>query len=447
MWNTERQFAIILWGRTMPLFSNNRELTEFRTWASEHAVRLELPIRSERNFERLVALDMALAAKRIVYLGEPDHFIHEKYDYRLLMLRYLVSRGWNHVGEEMGLVDGHRINQFLAGGDSDYLDRVPMYGYKGGQRTDRDDSATGLLKDSFAAFPLAPFVAEQRSFARGLRDIATAHSRGLSFFGLDIDALPGAGYEDLAEMLAPVADDALVAKILTTLARVPGETRVEEVARLDIAIQMIDAELGTLSRLLGTARAADIARFAGALRDSFRYTQAAYPASDWASLNVGMALREEAMHRNVAARFAEAGENAKAVLMSHNLHLAKDFDGINGSFGAGPGGGRVAALGTHVNRRFPEKVFSVWMLCNRGRDCQPFSFCTSEIKPVEGSLNSILSEIGPALILPLSADAPIPQLLNSKMLIQMDGQPGVRAAIAEQADAIFFVDEVSPLRS
>src|ERR1700681_241236 len=198
----------------MSLFSNGRAIRELKAWASEHAIRLDLPLQTERNFERLGALDLAIAAKRIVYLGEPGHFIHEKYDYRLLMLRYLVSRGWKHIGEEMGLVDGHRINQFLAGGDSDYLDRVPMYGYKGGQRTDRDDSATGLLRDSFTAFPLAPCVAEQRSFARGLRDIAIAHSRGLSFFGFDIDSLPGAGYEDLAEMLAPVAGDALVAKII-----------------------------------------------------------------------------------------------------------------------------------------------------------------------------------------------------------------------------------------
>jgi erythromycin esterase-like protein len=321
-----------------------------------------------------------------------------------------------------------------------------MYGYKGGLRTDRDDSATGLLKDSFTAFSLTQFVAEQKSFARGLRDIATAHSGELSFFGFDIDALPGAGYEDLIEMLAPATDDALVATILATLARISGETRVEEVARLDRANQLIDAEPATLSRLLGAARATDIARFARALRDSFHYTQAAYPASDWPSLSVGMALREEAMHRNVTGRFAEAGENTKAVLMSHNLHLAKDFDRIKWSFGAGPGGGRVPALGTYLNRMFPEKVFSVWMLCNRGRDCQPFSFCTSEIKPVEGSLNSILSEVGPALILPLHTDGPRPALLDSKMLVQMDGQPGVRAAIAEQADAIFFIDEVSPLR-
>ena len=421
----------------MRLFSNDRAIRELKAWASEHAIRLELPILSERNFERLAALDAAIGGERIVYLGEPDHFIHEKYDYRLLMLRYLVSRGWNHIGEEMGVVDGHRINQFLASGDSSFLDRVPMYGYKGGQRTDRDDSATGLLKDSFTAFPLAPFVAEQKSFARGLRDVAAS---GLNFFGFDIDALPGAGYEELTAMLAPVADDALVANILATLVCVAGETRVEEVARLDSAIQMIDSNLGAVL-------AADIARFARALRDSFHYTQAAYPASDWPSLNVAMALREESMHRNVTARFAEAGTDTKTVLMSHNLHLAKDFDRIKGNIGAGPGGGRAPALGTYLNRMFPGKVFSVWMLCNRGRDCQPFSFCTCEIKPVEGSLNSILGEIGPALILPLKTGGPRPALLDSKMLIQMDGQPGVHAAIAEQADAIFFIDEVSPLRA
>src|SRR4029077_7230148 len=109
----------------MRLFSNAPAIREFKAWASARAIRLDLPLRSERNFERLSVLDPAIASKRIGYLGEPDHFIHEKYDYRLLMLRYLVSRGWNHIGEEMGLVDGYRINQFLAGGDSDFLDRVP----------------------------------------------------------------------------------------------------------------------------------------------------------------------------------------------------------------------------------------------------------------------------------------------------------------------------------
>lgn len=242
----------------MPLFSNDRAITEFKSWASEHAIRLDLPLQSDRNLARLAALDSSLANKRIVYLGEPDHFIHEKYDYRLLMLRYLVSRGWNHIGEEMGVVDGYRINNFLETGDSSHLDRAPIYGYKGGIRTDRDDSATGLLKDSFTAFPLDVFAAEQKSFARGLRDIATAHSSGIKLFGFDIDALPGAGYEDLAEMLAPAAANESTAKILATLSRVPDETRVDEVARLDRAIQLIDAQLAMPSPLIGSAHAADV---------------------------------------------------------------------------------------------------------------------------------------------------------------------------------------------
>src|SRR5689334_11513407 len=125
----------------MRLFSNDLAIREFKAWASTHAIRLDLPLRSERNFERLGVLDSALASKRIVYLGEPDHFIHETYDYPLLMLRFVISRGCNHLGEEVGLVEGYRINQSLAGGDSDFLERVPMYGYKGGQRTDRHGSA------------------------------------------------------------------------------------------------------------------------------------------------------------------------------------------------------------------------------------------------------------------------------------------------------------------
>lgn len=429
----------------MSLFSNARAITEFKGWASARAIRLDIPVQSEPNLKRLAALDTALENKRIVYLGEPDHFIHEKYDYRLLMLRYLISRGYNQIGEEMGTIDGHRIAQFLATGDSHHLDSAPIYGYKGGQRTDRDDSATGLLKDSFTAFPLAKFAAEQKSFAHGLREIMTAHSE-VSFFGFDIDALPGAGYEDLTEILAPASDNDTVRRTLNLLARVPNETRTDEIARLDRAIQLIAEERVPLSQLLGSAHATNVAKFAQALRDSFHYTQSAYPASDWPSLNDAMALREETMHRNVATRLADAGANSKTILMSHNLHLAKDFDRIKGSFGAGPGGGKVPALGTFLNRKMPGQIFSIWMLCNRGRDCQPFSFCTCEIKPVKGSLNSILSETGPALLLPLSSDSPIPSLLDSEILIQMDGQPGVRARIPDQADAIFFIDEVSPLR-
>jgi hypothetical protein len=45
-------------------------------------------------------LDDLAAAAHVAYIGEMDHFIAEKYDYRLLCIRYLVSRGWRVFGEE-----------------------------------------------------------------------------------------------------------------------------------------------------------------------------------------------------------------------------------------------------------------------------------------------------------------------------------------------------------
>jgi len=45
-------------------------------------------------------LDDLAGDARIAYIGELDHFIAEKYEYRLLCIRYLVSRGWRVFGEE-----------------------------------------------------------------------------------------------------------------------------------------------------------------------------------------------------------------------------------------------------------------------------------------------------------------------------------------------------------
>lgn len=45
-------------------------------------------------------LDDLADRARVAYLGEMDHFVAEKYDFRLLCIRYLASRGWRVVGEE-----------------------------------------------------------------------------------------------------------------------------------------------------------------------------------------------------------------------------------------------------------------------------------------------------------------------------------------------------------
>jgi hypothetical protein len=45
-------------------------------------------------------LDDLADRARVAFIGEMDHFVEEKYDFRLLCIRYLASRGWRFFGEE-----------------------------------------------------------------------------------------------------------------------------------------------------------------------------------------------------------------------------------------------------------------------------------------------------------------------------------------------------------
>ncbi|HEX3043266.1 MAG TPA: hypothetical protein VHY08_00815, partial [Bacillota bacterium] len=67
------------------------EIEAFISWAREHALRTDSLDAQNAEIEKLSILDPLLARKRIVYLGEEDHWVHEKSDYRLLLLRYLYS--------------------------------------------------------------------------------------------------------------------------------------------------------------------------------------------------------------------------------------------------------------------------------------------------------------------------------------------------------------------
>ena len=414
--------------------SRRRAIQDFRTYAAERAIAFsDLDAIDENEIARqLSILDPLLAGKRFAYIGESDHFIHEKYAYRLAILNYLAARGFTHVGEEIGASDGMRIDRFIETGDESQLERITIYGYSGASRSDRDDTPTGILRDSFgSAYPTAQFAAEQKRFAHGLRNI------GLHFFGFDIDPLPGGGYEDLAEILASMPADAKVDQIRKALQRLEGETIDAEIARLDDALRLIEAGRFDALRYSATC-----------LRDSFDYVRMTYPAKTFDALNAGMAFRERYMHRQLDRRLGQMRPNEKLALMSHNMHLCRAPDAVAGSnAAAGPGGKTDPPLGAWLAARYPAEIFSVWMLIGRGRDSQPFPTLSKEIKEKPGTLNALLGEIGNCFVLPIDAADSRARLLSENIEIMHDGNGGVRTAIARQADAIFFVRDVTPLRA
>ncbi len=171
-------------------------------WAAEHALILNSVDWPGTTPQELRSISDDLERARVVFIGEPDHYIAEKYDYRLLLMRALFEHGYRHIGMEMGLSDGMRIDRYLETGDERYLDRVALYGYRGDARPDRASIPPPL--EAVAGQPFYDsFISEERAFLRRLREINAALGPGeerLHWFGWDIDVTaPGGGYTEARE--------------------------------------------------------------------------------------------------------------------------------------------------------------------------------------------------------------------------------------------------------
>ena len=98
-----------------------------------------------------------------------DHFIHEKYDFRLLCIRYLASRGWRWFGEELDHRQGERIDRYLTGnGDASLLDAID----------EPEWYTSGILASNTDRYPKAAFDAEQRRFHEAVRRTASRTRAG-----------------------------------------------------------------------------------------------------------------------------------------------------------------------------------------------------------------------------------------------------------------------------
>jgi hypothetical protein len=430
--------------------SKSRDLKDFMAFARERAIHLDLNTSPVVNAAKLAALDSIVTGKRLAFVGEPDHFIHEKYAYRATMLAYIARHGFTRVGEELSRTDGARIDSFIESGDASCLARIATYGYRGGLRDDRDDTPTGVLKDSYGdKYPIAEFRAEQVRFAEAMRAIASQLDPGtnrLRWFGFDVDALPGCAYEDLAAMLDGAHHDPAVASILNGIRRVPGESIDDEIRRLDSVLELLRTQRDNLGTILGLDVTAETTYITQWLRDSFAYIRMIIPITRWEQLNPAMAERELMMHREALRQLESAQPGEKVVLMSHDAHLCRDRAAIRGmGAAAGPGGKSASPLGEFLSRRFPGEVFTTWLLVGQGRDRQQFAELSDEIKIVAGSLNAILVDLGACFILPIDRNDSRARLLTSTMQLVMDGNVSLHTAPASQADAIFFIHDVTPI--
>lgn len=426
---------------------------EVVAWVADHGVPApvdDVDWAASADVELLAWLDPLVTRARLVYVGESNHFVHEKTGYRILLSRYLHSRGCRVFVDELAWSDGRRVDRYLVTGDRAWLDRVTTWGYEGDDRADRDDRSTGYLASATGEYPSVAFRAEHERWLEALRSCTTSDDP-VHFWGMDIDYTPGAGYPHLRSALDGLraVHPEVVAMLDVLAARVPFESVADELAR----IETLDAACTKLvgERRLDGAGPSDelwweLQQAVRSLRRGLEYLTLTQAATDLPSVAPAMALRERVMAEQVRAVLARS-PSAPVALFAHNLHLARDDATIDRDGGVGPGGDRAPAVGTQLALDHPGEVAAVWMVDVRGRDAQPFREATNRVRSPAGTLNADLGAAGDTYLVPTHRPDGAPSPFDRRRRLSLLYGTSAELCVAEQADALYVVRDVTPIRA
>jgi erythromycin esterase-like protein len=413
-------------------------------WIRENAVQFDTLNWLKIDMEDLSFLDEALKGKRVVYLGEPDHYIHEKYDFRLILIRYLFEKGWRYIGMEMGLFDGFKVDEYLKNGDGSILNQMQVYGYRGDLRSDRDDEYKGFAANKHPTFR-STFVAEEKRFLKQLRSLNEDQSPGekrLHWFGFDVDKRPGLGYERIEDLLGAQKSTPEIEAVMTRLKLVEGESRKEELARIEEAIKDMDTSRDKLLSQLGDADYLRTHKYLRGIKNSLIFLDRAIDGPQSRGWVPALIEREKVMFHLMDELLAELPPDEKIILMAHNMHLCKDYTtcGFVG-FPMWP------SIGTHVAKALPDQVYSIWMLYDHGRHANVSRTHVFEDVPSHpGRIEHLMAKAGSQYLLPLFTGDPREAYLDGQRNFVLNGGIG-EGLIRKQADAIFFVKQVQAIRS
>ena len=362
--------------------------------------------------------DLDAGEAEVLVLGEFNHFVHEKGDFRIAMARQAGRLGFKVWAEELGWSDGRRLARYFEARDEAVFDRLSLFGWRGDARGDRDDRPTGIFRASLETYPFDLMRAEQTRFYRALSPQA--------LHGFDVAAGHDGGYVDLfARLDATGASRAWAA----ALARRPGETLAEETARLTALAAEAPAGLDRLAR-------ADLS----ALIDGLTYTGLVKTAATYAETAPAMAFREDAMKRRLTD--IRALSPGRLVLMGHALHLVRDDAAISASGIVGPGGQMTSSLGHHLGRELGLPMFIVWMIYGGGEDSQPLPDLPRRADFGTDTLNARLAARFDRPVLLDARQAPDTPVRIAHMYNTV-----IETALPGAVDALWFVPRVSPLRA
>ncbi len=422
----------------------------FLSWARRAAIPLP-PSPEEPLGERAqAALDRMLTGKRFAFLGEPDHFIVEKYPFRLMFIRYLFGCGWRHVGMETGRSVGWRVDRYLETGDASCLST------EGAESPNPMDQAIhSKILEFVEAHEHTLATHEQLHRLSESRAPGTAR---LHYWGYDLDAGIPLGSVKPIQWLLEGHADGQVQELLSTLDKLKGLSTDEQLAQIEAIQNHLTASADILPA--GTQR--ELQSWLAFLHDSVAAEKRPRANRDPGGFRRWWAQREQFLMQSLDAIVDGLSGDEKLILMGHNVHLSKDAANLHfhpqfSSFWgfrswlrawgyrmffklAGWPTSMGDSVGAHLHRRFPGQVLSIWMLYGQGSRMSPKGPRTVRLHG--DTVESLLAQVGDRFLLPLSDVDPQARAILSHANVRLMEGSYVSTDLTAQADAIYFVREV-----
>jgi erythromycin esterase-like protein len=421
----------------------------FLSWARRAAVPLPASPEEPLGKRAQAALDRMLAGKRFTFLGEPDHFILEKYPFRLLFIRCLLERGWRHVGMETGQSVGWRVDRYLETGDASCLST------EGAESPHPTEQAIlGKILEFVDAH-------EYSSFHEQLRQINERRTPGtarLHYWGYDLDCGVPLGSLKPIQWLLEGHAGSQIDKLLRALDRLRGLSTDEQL----VQIEALQSKLPRCADVLTEGTFGELQSWLAFLYDSVAAEKRPRAKQDPRGFRRWWAQREHFLMQSLDAIVDGLSGDDKLILLGHNVHLSKDaanlhfhpqssnFWGLRSwllSWGyrmffklAGWPTSMDDSVGAHLHRRFPGQVLSIWMLYGQGSLMAPKG--PRIVRLHDDTVESLLAQVGDRLLLPLNDVDPQARTILSHANVRLMGGSCASTDLTAQADAIYFVGDV-----
>ena len=408
----------------------------FVQWVRDTALPIE---KWELSPAHVAYLDRALMGKRIVFLGESDHGIHEKYDVQAMLVRHLATRGFVHVFHEgYGTGLSRELDRCVReGGDLETVFR-PV-DLDAGHRDDRSRFGLGRHWSRLRDPELRRRSDAERVWYFGeVQRYNAARPAGaapLSVHPLDVDSRTHFCKAGIHELLEPHRDVRVVRGWFDIMESRDGESIAAEAVRLTELRTRIERDESELTPLVGNASMRCLSDMVDCLVAS---TEILGLRSAPGNRQEALTRRESFMFEQFRRRFEALPEQAKVVVIGHNVHLSRDSAEFRYPFGK--------TVGTRIAETWPDRVFSLWLLFDRGRRYTLQSQGeVDDLKSDPDRIESVLAEAGSTYLLPLHSEDSRARYLAAPRTFHASFRK-LRGTLPVQADAVLFLDQVTELQ-